>query len=43
MIMLRSVLFYLGYSLATLIWGTLSVLVGWVLPSRTRFLFIIGV
>ncbi len=43
MIMLRSVLFYLGYSLATLIWGTLSVLVGWILPSRLRFLFIIGV
>ena len=42
MIMLRSVLFYLGYSLATLIWGTLSVLVGWILPSRARFLFIIG-
>lgn len=41
--MLRSILFYLGYSLATLIWGTLSVLVGWVLPSRARFLFIIGV
>lgn len=40
--MLRSILFYLGYSLATLIWGTLSVLVGWVLPSRPRFQFIIG-
>jgi 1-acyl-sn-glycerol-3-phosphate acyltransferase len=43
MIMLRSVLFYLGYSLVTLVWGTLSVLVGWALPYRTRFLFIIGV
>ena len=43
MTMLRSVLFYLGYSVATLVWGTLSVLVGWLLPSRTRFLFIIGV
>lgn len=42
MIMLRSILFYLGYSLATLIWGTLSVMVGWVLPSRARFQFIIG-
>lgn len=40
--MLRSIVFYLGYSLATLIWGTLSVLVGWVLPSRPRFQFIIG-
>ena len=43
MIMLRSVLFYLGYSLVTLFWGTLSVLVGWALPYRARFLFIIGV
>jgi 1-acyl-sn-glycerol-3-phosphate acyltransferase len=42
MTMLRSLLFYLGYSLATLVWGTLSVLIGWVLPSRPRFLFIIG-
>jgi 1-acyl-sn-glycerol-3-phosphate acyltransferase len=40
--MLRSVFFYLGYSVATLVWGTLSVLVGWVLPTRPRFLFIIG-
>ena len=42
MIMLRSVLFYFGYCLVTLIWGTLSVLVGWILPFRTRFQFIIG-
>ncbi len=42
MMMLRSILFYLGYSLATLVWGTLSVLIGWVLPSRARFQFIIG-
>lgn len=40
--MLRSLLFYLGYSAVTLVWGTLSVLVGWVLPSRARFVFIIG-
>lgn len=39
---LRSVLFYLGYSLATILWGSLSVLVGWVLPYRLRFQFIIG-
>jgi len=38
----RSVLFYLGYSLATVIWGSLSVLVGWALPYRYRFQFIIG-
>lgn len=42
MIMLRSVLFYFGYCLVTLIWGTLSVLVGWILPFRMRFQFIIG-
>ena len=42
MIMLRSVLFYLGYSMATLVWGTLSVLIGWMLPYRARFQFIIG-
>lgn len=42
MIMLRSVFFYIGYCLVTLIWGTLSVLVGWVLPYRARFQFIIG-
>lgn len=40
--MLRSLLFYLGYCVVTLVWGTLSVLVGWVLPSRARFQFIIG-
>jgi len=39
---LRSLLFYLGYSLATVIWGSLSVLVGWLLPYRLRFQFIIG-
>ena len=42
MTLLRSILFYLGYSLATIIWGTLSVLVGWLLPYRLRFQFIIG-
>lgn len=40
---LRSVLFYFGYSLLTLVWGTLSVLIGWVLPYRLRFQFIIGI
>jgi len=39
---LRSLLFYLGYSLATVIWGSLSVLVGWLLPYRLRFQCIIG-
>lgn len=39
---LRSTLFYLGYILATVIWGGLSVLIAWILPFRTRFTFIIG-
>jgi 1-acyl-sn-glycerol-3-phosphate acyltransferase len=43
MMALRSVLFYLGYSILTLVWGSLSVLVGWVLPHRARFFFIIGI
>lgn len=42
MIRLRSVLFYFGYTLVTIVWGTLSVLVGWVLPHRARFQFIVG-
>jgi 1-acyl-sn-glycerol-3-phosphate acyltransferase len=39
---LRSTLFYVGYILATIIWGGLSVLTAWILPFRTRFTFIIG-
>ena len=42
MILLRSLLFYLGYSLITIVWGSLSVVIGWVLPYRARFQFIIG-
>lgn len=42
MMALRSVLFYLGYSAITLVWGSLSVLVGWLMPYRIRFQFIIG-
>jgi len=38
----RAAIFYLGYSIATIVWGGLSVLVAWVLPFRTRFAFIIG-
>ncbi len=40
--LIRSVAFYLGYASMTIVWGTLSVLVGWVLPPRPRFQFIIG-
>ncbi len=39
---LRGMLFYLGYSAITLVWGSLSVLVAWALPYRIRFQFIIG-
>lgn len=37
----RAVLFYVGYSAATIVWGSLSVLVAWALPFRTRFHFVI--
>lgn len=43
MIRLRSALFYLGYATLTLVWGTLSVLVGWTLPHPARFEFIVGI
>ncbi|MFU8813857.1 MAG: lysophospholipid acyltransferase family protein [Pseudomonadales bacterium] len=39
---LRSALFYLGYAVATIIWGALGTLVGWMLPYRRRFQFIVG-
>ncbi|MCB1684276.1 MAG: lysophospholipid acyltransferase family protein [Pseudomonadales bacterium] len=40
--MLRSAAFYLGYSLATIVWGALSVLFAWILPYRQRFAFVVG-
>ena len=36
-------LFYAGYVLFTVFWGTLSVVVGWTMPRRRRFEFIIGI
>ncbi len=39
---IRSTLFYTGYIILTVTWGTLSVLVGWTMPYRKRFRFIIG-
>ena len=39
---LRAVLFYAGYIASTIIWGSLSVIVGWMLPTKARFLFVIG-
>ena len=38
----RALLFYLGYSVATIVWGSFSILVAWALPYRIRFTFIIG-
>ena len=38
---LRSWVFYLGYSAATIFWGTLGTLFGWLLPFRSRFQFIV--
>ena len=40
--MLRSALFLLTYVVLTILWGSLGVLVGWMLPYRQRFAFIIG-
>lgn len=40
---LRAALFYSGYALFTIVWGTLSVLICWALPYRARFAFIISV
>jgi 1-acyl-sn-glycerol-3-phosphate acyltransferase len=39
---LRSACFYAGYALATIIWGALGTLLGWLLPYRLRFRIIIG-
>jgi 1-acyl-sn-glycerol-3-phosphate acyltransferase len=39
---LRALSFYVGYMVLTIIWGSLSVLVAWLLPYRVRFAFIIG-
>jgi 1-acyl-sn-glycerol-3-phosphate acyltransferase len=39
---IRALLFYVGYCLVTLVWGTISLLVAWALPHRLRFAFIIG-
>jgi len=38
----RAVAFYLGYAVATILWGSLSVLVAWIFPFRFRFYFVIG-
>ena len=42
MAVLRSSLFYVGYGAWSAFWSSLSVLVGWALPLRARYRFIIG-
>lgn len=42
MLAVRSLVFYLGYVAWSAIWSSLSVLVGWLLPLRARYAFIIG-
>ena len=41
-VFIRTVAFYVGYILATVVWGGLAVLVGWLIPYRTRFPVVIG-
>ena len=39
----RAALFYLGYVVSTVIWGSLSVAIAWSMPPKTRFSFVIGI
>ena len=39
---LRALLFYLGYTVATVVWGSLGTIFGWLIPYRLRFRLIIG-
>jgi len=39
---LRALVFYAGYTLVTIVWGSLSVLIAWTFPFRFRFNFVIG-
>ena len=38
----RATLFYLGYIVSTVVWGSLSVAIAWAMPPKARFLFVIG-
>ena len=38
----RAALFYLGYIVSTVVWGSLSVAIAWAMPPKARFLFVIG-
>jgi 1-acyl-sn-glycerol-3-phosphate acyltransferase len=39
---MRSLAFFAGYAVITIIWGALSLLIAWLMPYRARFLFIVG-
>lgn len=39
----RSALFFTGYAVLTITWGTLGILLGWLMPYRARFTFIISI
>lgn len=40
---IRSTLFFVGYAVLTITWGTLGILLGWLMPYRARFTFIISI
>ena len=39
---LQATLFYSGYTIITIVWGTTSLILGWFMPYKVRFTFIIG-
>ena len=39
----RAALFYIGYVAITVVWGSIAVAVGWLLPAKPRFDFVIGI
>lgn len=41
--MLRGAAFNAGYAVITMVWATVSVLVGWAMPFPTRFAFVVGI
>ncbi len=42
-LLVRSLLFYIGYATVTISWACVSLLVAWMLPLRARFNFVAGV
>lgn len=40
--LIRSTVFYVGYALITIVWGTLGTAFGWLMPFKLRFAFIVG-